>query len=301
LAAVDALGYVPNVWAQRLARGHSGLIGLLMYDTTPAYTYTILDGLLDAGETAGYNISIHRRDTQDARQVAEILGMAAQHEIDGLVITPPCDNSPALLASLAEMQFPFVLIAPQGDCPHCASVAPADERGSYEAAWHLIRLGHTRIGYIQGPPDHQASGERLRGYERALREAGLPHQDDLIRAGDWEFDIGLEHGRALLSLPDRPTAIMAPNDVGASGVLQAAWERGLNCPRQISVVGFDDIPLARQVCPPLTTVRQPIYEIATTAMNLLIEQMTSGNATPGQVEMPTELVIRHSTGPAPSQ
>jgi LacI family transcriptional regulator len=256
---------------------------------------------MDTGEAAGYNITIHRMDTQDARQVAGIVGMAAQHEVDALVITPPCDNSPQLLASLTEINFPFILIAPQKHSIRCASVAPTDERGSYEAAWHLIRLGHTRIGYIQGQPDHQASIERLRGYERALKEAGIPIKPDLIRPGDWEFETGLEQARELLTLADRPTAIMAPNDVVATGVLQAAWERGLNCPRQISVVGFDDIPLARQVCPPLTTVHQPIYELATTAMSLLMEQLTSGNARRDQVELATELVIRHSTGPAPSQ
>jgi len=299
LAAVEELGYVPNVWAQRLARGQSGLIGLVIFDATPAYTSIMMIGLMDAGEAAGYNVSIHRLNPGNPRQVAEIIGIAAHRRVEGLVITPPCDTAPGLLQSLKEMNFPFVVIAPHENCEDCPVIAPMDEHGSYEAAWHLIRLGHRRIGFLQGPQDHQASWERLRGYERALKEAGINWCEEIIRQGSWEFEAGLVNGRDLLSLQERPTAIMAPNDVVASGVLQAAWERGISCPDQLSVVGYDDIPLARQVCPPLTTVRQPIYEIGTGAMTMLIDQLIPRGVISRKAEMPTELVIRHSTGPAP--
>ncbi len=301
LAAIEELGYVPNVWAQRLARGHSGLVGLLIHDATPAYMVGVMNGLMDVGDSVGYRISLYRLDVKDPQQIAQAVAMAQQQRVEGFVFTPPCDNSPELVHALEDMNFPFVQLTPHERGGDCAWVSATDERGSYDAAWHLIRLGHQRIGFIQGNRDHQASWERLAGYKRALGEAGLGVDESLIKQGSWQFETGLEHAREMLAMPDPPTAIMAGNDEAAAGVIQATWEQGVKCPDQLSVVGFDDVPLARQVCPPLTTVKQPIYDIAATAMSLLVERIIPGLPFEKTVEIPTELVIRHSTGPCPLQ
>lgn len=300
LAVVEELGYFPNVWAQRLARGHSGLVGLVMHDATPAYLMNVIRGLMDVGDATGYRIGMYRLDIQDSRQVAQFVGMAAQQRIEGFVFTPPCDDSPELVSELQRMGFPFVQLTPHERCNDCAWVAATDRQGLYEATWHLLRLGHRRIGFIQGNPKHMASWDRLEGYRRALREAGQAPDDTIIVQGDWTFQTGLDRARELLAISPRPTAIIAGNDDMAAGVLQAAWERDLACPEALSIVGFDDVQLAQQLSPPLTTVRQPIYTIATTAMHMLVEKLIPGEPVDIGVEVPTELIIRYSTTHCPS-
>ena len=164
---------------------------------------------------------------------------------------------------------------------------------------YLISEGHTRIGFIQGNVEHQASWDRRKGYERALLERGIGLDAELYRQGNWTFDSGIEQGKSLLSLPEPPTAIVAGNDEAAAGVLRAAWRAGIRCPEQLSVVGFDDVPLARQSTPPLTTVRQPIYEIASNAMMILANDLIPRKATGITIEVPTKLVVRESSGPCP--
>lgn len=300
LAAVESLGYVPNVWAQRLARGYSGLVGLVIGDATPSYLMDVLHGLMDVGDAAGFRVSMYRMNIKNPQEIAQIIGMAAQQRVEGFVFTPPCDNSPELIRALQELNYPFVQLTPHERCETCAWVAANDEQGAYEAAWHLLRLGHKRIGVIQGNPGHIASWDRLNGYKRALAEANIPLNNTLIKQGDWSFESGLKWGRELLSGENIPTAIMAGNDDMAAGILQAAWEREWRCPRQLSIVGFDDVPLAKQLSPPLTTVKQPIYDIASTAMRVLIEQIIPGSASVRTfIEVPTQLIIRYSTAAPP--
>jgi LacI family transcriptional regulator len=221
--------------------------------------------------------------------------MAAQRRVEGFIFTPPCDNAPDLMHELQRLNFPFVQLTPHERCNDCAWVAGTDESGSYEAARHLLGLGHTRIGFIWGNRDHQASWDRFNGYQRALHDAQIELPHHLIKQGSWKYESGLDCARELLSLTEPPTAIMAANDEAAAGVIQAAWERGWDCPAQLSVIGFDDVALARQLCPPLTTVNQPIYDIATTAMSMLVEKLIPGLPVEKTVEVPTRLVIRHST------
>ena len=191
-----------------------------------------------------------------------------------------------------------MLLTPQDRREDMTWVAATDEQGAYDATVHLVRLGHTRIAFIQGPEEHVASWDRRRGFLRALKEFDLPLDETLVRKGDWSFQTGLSYARELLALPWPPTAIVASCDDEATGVIQAIWERGWRCPQDVSVVGFDDNPIASQICPPLTTVRQPIYEIATTAMSILIEKLIPDGLNGESVILPTELVVRRSTAPA---
>ena len=295
LAAIEDLEYVPNLWAQRLRSGQSGVIALLFYDATPSYIMDVINGLMDCGDQYHYTINLHRVNVKDPKQVDHILSVAGQKQIEGFVITPPCDNSEQLIDGLHRMKFPFVQLSPRKRTNEYAWVSATDEEGSCEAARYLLALGHNRIGIIQGDVDHQASWDRLNGYKFALQEAGVNIDEGLIKQGGWTFRSGLREARSLMSIPQPPSAIMAADDQVAAGIIQAAWELGVNCPEQISVIGFDDVPLARQITPPLTTIKQPISEIAHKAMTVLIEQLIPGTNQETSFQIPTELIIRNST------
>lgn len=298
MQAVADLGYVPNVWAQRLARGYSQLIGLCFYDATAAYIDEVLTAMLDFADVHAYRVGLYRFDPAKEADVTRMVALTSQMRVDGFVLTPPCDNAAEFIAALQRSHVPFVMLTPHDRRNDVSWVAATDEQGAYDATVHLIRLGHTRIGFIQGHTQHGASWDRLHGYRRALHEFGIPQSEELVQQGDWSYRTGLSCARTLLSLAWPPTAIVASSDDAATGVIQAIWERGWHCPQDVSVVGFDDNPLAEQLCPPLTTVRQPIYQIAAKAMSLLIEQLIPQEETVADgVILPTTLVVRRSTAP----
>jgi LacI family transcriptional regulator len=297
MAAIGELGYVPNVWAQRLARGHSHLIGLCFHDATAAYISEVMRGMMDFADGHNYRVGLYRFDPTQPGAVQHMARLAGQMRVDGFVLTPPCDNAVEFVEALQTLGVPFVLLTPHDRRSGVTWVAATDEQGAYDATVHLIRLGHERIAFIQGPEGHVASRDRRHGFARALADSNLLLDETLVLQGDWSFDTGLRCARELLALPWPPTAIVASCDDEATGVIQAIWERGWRCPQDVSVVGFDDNPIACQVCPPLTTVRQPIYEIATTAMALLIEELIPHGPGTESVILPTALVVRHSTAP----
>ena len=169
-------------------------------------------------------------------------------------------------------------------------------QGCLTATRHLIELGHRRIAIIGGPEHLWSSRARLAGYRAALEAAGLPIPAELIRRDHFCADGGRRQARELLAMPQRPTAIVAGNDAQAFGVLQALGERGLRAPEDLSVVGFDDVPVASWATPALTTVRQPLAAMAATAFRMLHAPRTGE---PHHIELATTLVIRESTGPPP--
>ena len=300
--AIADLGYAPNVWAQRLARGYSQLIGLCFYDATAAYINEVLNGMLDFADQHGYRVGLYRFNPFDGVDVAHMIARVSQMRVDGFVLTPPCDSATSFVEALHRLDVPFVMLTPHDRRGDTVWVAATDEQGTYDATAHLIQLGHTRIGLIQGNSEHSASWDRRYGFQRALSDFQIFFADELMRQGDWSFQSGMNCARELLALSPPPTAIIASSDDAATGVIQAIWERGWRCPQDVSVVGFDDNPLAQQICPPLTTVRQPIYQIATRAMSLLIEHLIPGDAVQIQGSiLPTELRVRRSTAPAPAQ
>jgi LacI family transcriptional regulator len=175
------------------------------------------------------------------------------------------------------------------------SVGTTNWQGGVTAARHLIELGHQRIAAIGGPDELWSCRARLDGYSSALRRAGLPVDDTLVRCDDLSADGGLRQARALLSVPDAPTAIVAGNDAQAFGVLQALAERGRRCPDDLSVTGFNDLPIATWAAPPLTTIRQPLAAMAATAFWMLTS--SDAEVQPRHLELETTLVVRRSTAP----
>jgi LacI family transcriptional regulator len=178
-----------------------------------------------------------------------------------------------------------------------ASVVPSELLGGYTATMHLIENGHSRIGFINGEHWIEAAAERLKGYRQALSTADIPFDPVLVRAGDWQVAAGYEHALSLLDLLQRPTALFCANDLMAIGALDAARERNLLVPRDLSVVGYDDQDIARYTRPPLTTVLLPNYEMGRWAADSLIAQCRANLASKAIIKMECPLVARDSVAP----
>lgn len=210
----------------------------------------------------------------------------------------------AVLSDLSEGQrtllrarkIPLVVVDPTGEPLHdTPSIGATNWSGGLAATRHLLGLGHRRIGVVAGPQTVLCSRARLDGYRAAMDEAGVPVDPALLRYGNFHVHEGITEGRALLRLPNPPTAIFAGNDLQALGVYQAAREARLHIPEDLSVVGFDDLPVAKWVGPPLTTVRQPLVQMAMAGARLALRIARGEHPSQTRVELATELVIREST------
>lgn len=162
-----------SLGAARLARGYSQLVGLCYFDATPSYITEILRSMLDVGEQRGYRVSLYRFDPTNEQEVAAMVAAAGQMPVDGFLLSPPCDNAVAFVNTLTQLGIPFVQVTPHDRGQDKAWVAATDEQGAYDATVHLIRLGHTWIGFIQGPRAHIASWDRLHGFQRASTNLDL--------------------------------------------------------------------------------------------------------------------------------
>jgi len=179
------------------------------------------------------------------------------------------------------------------------SVGSTNFAGGFEAARHLLSLGHRRIGYVGGPATAACNQARMAGFRAAAEAAGAAVDPDLLTSGRFVFENGVAGGSALLDLPEPPTAIFAGSDEMALGVIEAARERDLRVPKDLSVVGFDDTQLARMASPPLTTVRQPLWEMGGVALRTALRLAAGETIESHHVELATRLVVRGSTAPAP--
>jgi LacI family transcriptional regulator len=295
LEAAQRLGYVANPMARTLAGGQARVIGLLVPDLMTEYTAQILLGVDEALAIAGYDLMLHTTHHQRVRE-SQYTATLAQGMTEGLLLLLPLDPD-AYLQSLREKQFPYVVIDRQGFDDFSPTVTANNVRGAKEAVQYLLELGHTRIGFIAGTASTSSSRDREDGYRAALAEAGIPTDDALIVGGNFDQPGGFRAAQALLNLPDPPTAIFAANDASALGAFEAIRSRGLQIPRDVSVVGFDDIPRAGYSYPPLTTVRQPLTDIGRLAARLLLKRISNPDQPPERIVLETELVIRESCQP----
>lgn len=216
------------------------------------------------------------------------------------VITVHSHFTPEQHGELAVSGIPLVALDPMGEPSHgIPSVGATNWSGGVTAARHLVELGHRRIAVISGPTDYLCARARLEACRAALDTAGVPLDDRLVRSGRFQFDDGLRFAEELLRLPDRPTAILCGNDLQAMGVYEAARRADLRIPRDLSVVGFDDITASRWSPPPLTTVRQPFADMGETAAHVLLSLAAGKPATQNRVELGTTLIVRDSTAPPP--
>ena len=214
------------------------------------------------------------------------------------VIAVFSDVSQTMREQLRSRGIPFVVVDPAGEPLHdTPSIGATNWNGGLAATRHLLGLGHRRIGVIGGPAGVLCSRARVDGFRAAMDEAGVPIDPSLVSHGPFQVDEGIATGRRLLARRDRPTAIITGNDLQALGVYQAAREARLHVPEDLSVVGFDDLPIARWVSPPLTTVRQPLIEMAEAAAEVVLALARGEEPAQVRVELATELIVRESTAP----
>lgn len=294
-AAMVELNYQPNVLAQGLVRRRSHLIGLIYENPSPSYVVELQNGALDRLKNERYQLvvlpvgSVHER----AGEIVSLLRAAA---VDGVVLAPPASDHPVVLRELEAAHLPYARIAPTRMLDTGASTMMDDVAAAREIASYVLSLGHRDIGIIKGDPTHSSSEARLLGYSQAFAAAGLSPRLDWIEQGCFTFESGLEAGRRLLDRNERPSAILAQNDDMAVGALMAARELGLGVPEDVSIVGFDDSEVSRLVWPRLTTIRQPVFEMAAAATGMLLDQLDGKNAGATQTHQ-HEVLIRDSAAP----
>jgi LacI family transcriptional regulator len=272
----------------------SGLIDLIFNGLDSPWAVEILRGVEDwcASHAMGAAVSAVRHGSA---RPASWTSALASHDTDGVILVTSELTLPQLL-QVREEGIPLVVVDPVSlPDPNLPSVGATNWAGGLAATEHLLALGHVRIGAISGPADYLCSRARLDGYRSALERAGLAADHDLVRHGDFQHEGGFACGGELLDLAEPPTAIFAGSDQQALGVYEAARQRGLRIPQDLSVIGFDDLPAARWVSPPLTTVRQPLADMGRVAAEMLGDLIDGVPLRSQRVELSTELIIREST------
>ena len=295
MAAIDEFSYRPNLFARGLASERSLLIGMLYDNPSAGYIAGVQLGALEGCRKEGYHLIVEELNGQNLRVAEELHSLIAQSSLHGVILTPPLGDQPAVLEALTSAHVPFVRIAPEKPMEGAPSVSIDDRLAARDMTDYLIGLGHRRIGFIKGHPEHGAARARFEGFRDSLKRAGLPFVEDFCVQGYFSYQSGMEAAQTLLSLKERPTAIFAANDDMAAAVLATSQRFNLKLPQQLSVAGFDDSLVAQVVWPPLTTVRQPIKEMAIAAVTLLTRKPVEGVLL--QQRLNHELVIRQSTAP----
>ena len=297
LAAAAQLDYTPDMIAQKMRGGNSSLIGVFVNGFRSLVMHELLSAINDEARRLGFDLIVFNADHfDDARRAgtAEMLRKLC----DGLMLLLP-DANDGLLDKLERAHAPCVLVGFAGRQVDRPVVLGSNRLAARAAVDHLLGLGHRRIAFIAGTSYTGQSEERQRGYEDALRAAGIAPEPSYQRQGDFNDPSGFAETQALLALSDPPTAIFAANDAMAFGALDAVSAAGLKVPDDVSVVGFDDVIRAAVVHPKLTTVRQPLHEIAVRAVAELVAAIRGGRAEGLRIELPARLVVRESTGPTP--
>lgn len=267
--AVAALNFSPSIAARSLAGARSHQIALIYDNHSPYYIHAIQEGVWERCRQQGVRMLAQPVDISSPTLAQEIGGLIDETHVDGVILSSPVTDAPDALAELERRNIAFVRISPGVNHALTSSVFMSDAQAADDMTTHLINLGHRRIGFIIGHPNHMASDERHYGYRRALDRAGIAYDDMLVQPGLFDFASGLAAAQQLLALPVRPTAIFASNDDMAAGVLSHAHRLGLAVPQDLSVAGFDNTPLAEIVWPPLTTIHQPVREMAYAAASQL--------------------------------
>jgi LacI family transcriptional regulator len=285
--------YVPHSGARSLITSKTQTLGVLLPDLYGEFFSEVIRGMDDTAQKNGFHLLISRAYAD--RNGIETAIRAMRGRVDGVVAMSPDLDADALLNLPSTIPVVLLCSVPQGD--EVDSLTIQNCRGAREMVAHLIERGHRRIAIIKGAARNYDAAERLRGYRLALKEAGVERDSALELDGDFTEAAGYGAALKLLELKDRPTAIFAANDSMAIGALSALRESGVEVPAQMAVAGFDDIPLARYMDPPLSSVHVPICELGARAVGLLLHGIAHKNDHARRRErVATELVIRRSTG-----
>jgi len=288
------LGYSPHGAARSLITSRTSTIGVLLPDLYGEFFSEVIRGIDRSAQESGYHLLVSSSHDDEREIVAAFRAMRGR--VDGLLVMSPDLDTRNAVNALRD-HFPVVLLNCPAEQDQHDSIVIANYDGAGEALRHLVQRGHRRIAMITGLPRNYDSVERLRAFRDITRDAGIAHEDAIEVGGDFSEAAGFRAGQALLEAHARPTAVFAANDSMAIGALSAFRAGGVRVPEDVSVVGFDDIPMARYMNPPLTTVHVDISALGVRAAERLLTQVRGANDTARQRELvPAHLVIRSSCG-----
>lgn len=305
LEAVAELDYVPDARAQALRSGHTNTIGLIIPDIHNPHFWQIADGVEQEAHAAGYHILLSSISPEN-RHAEDIFNNLSHRRIDGLVMVPSfiyhSEEAQKTLAYLLRRRVPIVgIMADHGDPSFKIDRVISDYRdATLEVMAHLLALQHRRIGFIFGIAVPELGNDRLLAYQESLQAAGLPVDADLIVQCGPTIEDSYHATQQLLALSSRPTALLAINDLLAVGALRAIRDSGLDVPKDLSLFGYDDVPLANYLVPRLSTASKNGEKMGREAVRLLLARLQDPDRPRQEIRLPARLILRESTGPAPS-
>jgi LacI family transcriptional regulator, galactose operon repressor len=294
LEAIERLGYQPSLLARGLRRNQTTIIGVIIPDISNPFFPLVVRGVEDIAYQNSYRLMLCNTDN-DAQKEQVYFNELRAYRMAGLIVIPSADSRLVALAGGTGGELPVICL---DRCPEGwkgDTVTVDNEEGAYQAIRYLLELGHRRIACIAGQLHVTSGVERLKGFKRALREAGISTAPEYIQEGRFDRLSGYEKALMLLQFSPRPSAIFAANDLVALGVLAATRELGLRCPEDVSLVGFDDLELASFTNPALTTVAQPAYQMGARAAGLLFERLRGEDIPTRHIVMKATLKARDST------
>ncbi len=300
-AAVAALNYQAHPASRRAADTDTISIGMVYHDPSVGYLNDFLIGLLSKASLRHVHLDVQRCEARDDEE--QLVSTMLAGGLDGLILAPPFCDAERLLRMAIDSG--TLAVAVSSGRPHekVSAVGIDDYRAAYEMTRHLLQLGHQRLGFVIGDKHQHCSERRLAGFKAALCDAGLdPTQTALMTQGDFSYRSGLDAAEELLGVEQRPTAIFASNDDMAAAVVAIAHRKGLDVPSDLTVVGFDDAPLATTIWPELTTVRQPVTQMAGVAVDLLVRHIRArraGEPLPCEHALMTYELVRRQSDAAP--
>jgi len=298
--AITALNYKPNLSARNLRGIQTFIFGMLYDNANAYYVVDMQNGLLSECLEQNYELLIRPCNSRAPDILQQVIDLIHHSRLAGLILTPPLADNPEVLAHLKDIKLPYVRItsgkAVSGECED--GIFVDDETASMHITQHLLNLGHKHIAYIAGDIAHQSTSNRLNGHLKAIKQAGIKPNADLIITSDYSFESGVAGFEKILSCKQMPTAIVGGNDEIAAGILYCARLNGISVPSDLAIAGFENSPFSRQTWPPLTTASQPNTEIARRAAQLLIKLCRPDRSPEHDAEQHSfipELIIRAST------
>jgi DNA-binding LacI/PurR family transcriptional regulator len=298
LALANELGYRPNLAARSLKTERTNTIGLVVYNIFGPFTGDLIRGIQEYLKNHGFFSVIISTDW-DPELEGEAVQQLLSRYIDGVIFVEPWRDETNETLDLANKPYVYVYRLFEGDSTN--SVILDDLYGGRLAVEHLVKLGHRRIAFINGPHGWVTSKERLESYRAVLAENGIPYEPALVEEGTWEVQSGHRAAQKYLGLPERPTAIFAGNDLMALGAIYAIQEAGLNVPKDIAIVGYDDREIASLSNPTITTVCTPSFEMGQTAARLIVERLEHHVEIKDPIRIQGRLIIRESCGAIPQK
>ncbi|MFC7439836.1 LacI family DNA-binding transcriptional regulator [Laceyella putida] len=295
--AMETLGYHPNMMAKSLVSKSTKTLGLVLPRSAEElfanpFFSEVLRGMLAYANQKQYDLLISSANNQQD-ELETVTRMVLGRRVDGMILMAPRKADPTV-EKLLELDFPFVLLGRSLEHPNVLAVNNDNIKASFDATQHLIDQGHTRIGFVSGPPDLVVSEDRLKGYQWALSKAGLPMRDEWVMESDILPKNGFHAVSMVMNLPDRPTAFVVSDDVIAFGMIRELVGAGYQIPEDVSVVGFNNIVLSELSNPPMTTVDIGIYHLGYQAAQHLIRKLQGEEILQTGLTVPHRLVIRQS-------